>query len=105
MGIGLVELSNVFYKLQPDMVVVIADRFETISVSIAAAYQNIPLVHIQGGEITGSIDEKVRHANTKFADIHLVCNEKARETVIKLGEDPAYVFNTGCPSIDLARKS
>lgn len=101
-GIGLVELSNVFYKLQPDMAMVIADRFETISVSIAAAYQNIPLVHIQGGEITGSIDEKVRHANTKFADIHLVCNHKARETVIKLGEDPAYVFNTGCPSIDLA---
>jgi UDP-hydrolysing UDP-N-acetyl-D-glucosamine 2-epimerase len=101
-GIGLVELSNVFYKLKPDMVMVIADRFETISVSIAAAYQNIPLVHIQGGEITGSIDEKVRHANTKFADIHLVCNQKARETVIKLGEDPAYVFNTGCPSIDIA---
>ncbi|HEX8358012.1 MAG TPA: UDP-N-acetylglucosamine 2-epimerase, partial [Segetibacter sp.] len=93
---------NVFYKLKPDMVMVIADRFETISVSIAAAYQNIPLVHIQGGEITGSIDEKVRHANTKFADIHLVCNKKARETVIKLGEDPEYVFNTGCPSIDLA---
>ncbi len=84
------------------MVVVIADRFETISVSIAAAYQNIPLVHIQGGEITGSIDEKVRHANTKFADIHLVCNKRAEETVIKLGEVPEYVFNTGCPSIDLA---
>ncbi|MDQ6812719.1 MAG: UDP-N-acetylglucosamine 2-epimerase [Bacteroidota bacterium] len=102
-GVGLVELSNVFYKLQPDMVVVIADRFETISVSIAASYQNIPLVHIQGGEVTGSIDEKVRHANTKFADIHLVCNKRAMETVIKLGEDPAYVFNSGCPSIDLAR--
>jgi UDP-hydrolysing UDP-N-acetyl-D-glucosamine 2-epimerase len=101
-GIGLVELSNVFYKLKPDMVMVIADRFETISVSIAAAYQNIPLVHIQGGEVTGSIDEKVRHANTKFADIHLVCNQKARERVIKMGEDPAYVFNAGCPSIDLA---
>jgi bifunctional UDP-N-acetylglucosamine 2-epimerase / N-acetylmannosamine kinase len=101
-GIGLVELSNVFLKLQPDMVMVIADRFETISVSIAASYQNIPLVHVQGGEITGSIDEKVRHANTKFADIHLVCTKKARETVIKLGEDPRYVFNTGCPSIDLA---
>ncbi|MDB5193860.1 MAG: hypothetical protein JWQ96_3423 [Segetibacter sp.] len=101
-GIGLVELSTVFYNLKPNMVMVIADRFETISVSIAAAYQNIPLVHIQGGEITGSIDEKVRHANTKFADIHLVCNKKARETVIKLGEDPAYVFDCGCPSIDLA---
>jgi UDP-hydrolysing UDP-N-acetyl-D-glucosamine 2-epimerase len=103
-GIGLVELSNVFYKLKPDAVLVIADRFETISVSIAAAYQNIPLVHVQGGEITGSIDEKVRHANTKFADIHLVSNKKAGENVIKLGEDPAYVFNTGCPSIDIAKQ-
>jgi len=101
-GIGLVELSNVFFQLKPDMVMVIADRFETISVSIAAAYQNIPLVHIQGGEITGSIDEKVRHANTKFADIHLVCNKQAQDRVIKMGEDPEYVFNTGCPSIDLA---
>ncbi len=101
-GLGLVELSNVFYQLKPNMVVVIADRFETIAVSIAAAYQNIPLVHIQGGEITGSIDEKVRHANTKFADVHLVCNELARKTVVKLGEDPKFVFNTGCPSIDLA---
>ncbi len=101
-GMGLIELSTVFFNLKPDMVLVIADRFETVSVSIAAAYQNIPLVHVQGGEITGSIDEKVRHANTKFADIHLVCNPKAKKIVEQLGEDPEYVFNTGCPSIDLA---
>ncbi|HWB24243.1 MAG TPA: UDP-N-acetylglucosamine 2-epimerase [Chitinophagaceae bacterium] len=101
-GIGLLELSNTLYNLKPDIVLVIADRFETISVSIAAAYQNIPLVHVQGGEITGNIDEKVRHANTKLADIHFVASESARERVIRLGEDPGYVFNTGCPSIDLA---
>lgn len=100
-GIGLMELTNVFYNLQPDAVITIADRFETIATSIAAAYQNIPLVHIQGGEVTGSIDEKVRHANTKLADIHLVSNEEARERVIRLGEDPEMVINTGCPSIDL----
>jgi len=101
-GIGLLELSNTLYNLKPDIVLVIADRFETISVSIAAAYQNIPLVHVQGGEITGNIDEKVRHANTKLADIHFVASESARNRVIRLGEDPEYVFNTGCPSIDLA---
>ena len=100
-GLGILELSDAFYNLSPDVVVVIADRYETISVSIAAAYQNIPLAHIQGGEITGNIDEKVRHANTKLADIHFVSNEAAYNRVIKLGEDPAYVFNTGCPSIDL----
>ncbi len=103
-GLGLMELTNVFYNLQPDAVISIADRFETIATSIAAAYQNIPLVHIQGGEVTGSIDEKVRHANTKLADLHLVSNEDARDRVIKLGEDPEMVINTGCPSIDLARQ-
>lgn len=101
-GLGVMELSNVFYNLMPDAVVTIADRFETIATSIAAAYQNIPLVHIQGGEVTGNIDEKVRHANTKLADLHLVASEDARNRVIKMGEDPDYVINTGCPSIDLA---
>jgi UDP-hydrolysing UDP-N-acetyl-D-glucosamine 2-epimerase len=101
-GLGVMELANVFYNLQPDAVVTIADRFETIATSIAAAYQNIPLVHIQGGEVTGNIDEKVRHANTKLADLHLVASEEARNRVIKLGEDPEFVKNTGCPSIDLA---
>jgi len=103
-GIAITELATAFYNLKPDMVVTIADRFETIATSIAAAYQNIPLVHIQGGEVTGNIDEKVRHANTKFADIHLVASEDAKKRVIKMGEDPEYVFNTGCPSIDLAKE-
>ncbi|NER12177.1 UDP-N-acetylglucosamine 2-epimerase (hydrolyzing) [Leptobacterium flavescens] len=103
-GLGVMELSNVFYNLQPDAVITIADRFETIATSIAAAYQNIPLVHIQGGEVTGNIDEKVRHANTKLADIHLVASEDARERVIKMGEDTDKVITTGCPSIDIARE-
>ena len=102
-GLGVMELTNVFYNLKPDAVVTIADRFETIATSIAAAYQNIPLVHVQGGEVTGSIDEKVRHANTKLADLHLVCSEEAYQRVLKLGEEPDAVINTGCPSIDLAR--
>ncbi|WP_029035371.1 UDP-N-acetylglucosamine 2-epimerase [Salinimicrobium terrae] len=103
-GLGVMELTNVFYNLKPDAVITIADRFETIATSIAASYQNIPLIHIQGGEVTGSIDEKVRHANTKLADLHLVCTEDARERVIKLGEEPGKVINSGCPSIDLAKQ-
>lgn len=102
-GLGVMELSNVFYNLKPDAVITIADRYETIATSIAAAYQNIPLIHLQGGEVTGNIDEKVRHANTKLADIHFVTNEDARQRVKKLGEDDNYIFNTGCPSIDLAK--
>lgn len=101
-GLGVMELANVFYNLEPDAVLTIADRFETIATSIAAAYQNIPLIHLQGGEVTGNIDEKVRHANTKLADIHFVTSEDAKTRVERLGEDAAYVFNTGCPSIDIA---
>jgi len=103
-GLGVMELANVFYNLEPDAVLTIADRFETIATSIAAAYQNIPLIHLQGGEVTGNIDEKVRHANTKLADIHFVTSEDAKQRVIKMGEDEQYVFNTGCPSVDLAKE-
>lgn len=101
-GIGILELSSVFENLQPDIVVTIADRFETMATAIAASYMNIPLAHIQGGEVTGNIDEKVRHSITKLSDYHLVASEDAEERVIKLGEEKEFVFNTGCPSIDLA---
>ena len=86
-GLGVMELANTFYNLKPNAVVTIADRFETIATSIAAAYQNIPLIHVQGGEVTGNIDEKVRHANTKLADIHLVASEDAKDRLIKMGEE------------------
>ncbi len=101
-GIGVMELSTAFLNLAPDVVVTIADRYETIATAIAGAYMNIPVAHIQGGEVTGSIDEKVRHAVTKLADIHLVASEQAKERVIRLGEAPGQVFNTGCPSTDIA---
>ena len=103
-GLAIMELSTTFQNLKPDVVVTIADRFETIATSIAASYQNIPLAHIQGGEVTGNIDEKVRHANTKLADIHLVASQDAKQRVIRLGENPNYVINTGCPSMDLAKE-
>ncbi|MBS1734600.1 MAG: UDP-N-acetylglucosamine 2-epimerase (hydrolyzing) [Bacteroidetes bacterium] len=101
-GIGILELSTVFDNIKPDIIVTIADRFETMATAISASFMNIPLAHIQGGEVTGNIDEKVRHSITKLADYHFVASESARERVLKLGEDPAFVFNTGCPSIDLA---
>ena len=102
-GIGILELSSVFENLKPDIVVTVADRFETMATAIAASYMNIPLAHIQGGEVTGNIDEKVRHAITKLADYHFTASASARERVIKLGENPDFVFNTGCPSIDIAQ--
>lgn len=101
-GLGLVELATVFDNLTPDAVVTVADRYETLATAVAASYMNIPVVHVQGGEVTGSIDEKVRHAVTKLANLHLVSTTLARERVIKLGEEPSSVIVTGCPSIDIA---
>ena len=101
-GLGMLELATVFDNLRPDAVVTVADRYETLATAVAASYMNIPVAHVQGGEVTGSIDEKVRHAVTKLADLHFVSTDKSAERVIKMGEDPATVFVTGCPSIDLA---
>lgn len=101
-GLGLIELATVFDNLKPDVVVIIADRYETMATAVAASYMNIPVAHVQGGEVTGSIDEKVRHAVTKLSNLHFVATKKAAERVIRMGEDPATVFVTGCPSIDLA---
>jgi UDP-hydrolysing UDP-N-acetyl-D-glucosamine 2-epimerase len=104
-GFGLAELATVFDNLQPDAVVTVADRFETLATAVSASYLNIPLVHVQGGEVTGSIDEKVRHAVTKLADLHFVATEKAAERVIRMGEQPERVFVTGCPSIDVVNRA
>ncbi len=101
-GIGILELSTVFDNIKPDVVITIADRYETMATALSASYMNIPLAHIQGGEITGNIDEKVRHSITKLSDIHFASTKNARENIIRMGEDPEYVFNTGCPSIDIA---
>jgi UDP-hydrolysing UDP-N-acetyl-D-glucosamine 2-epimerase len=103
-GLGVVELATIFDNLKPDIVLSIADRYETIATAIAASYLNIPVAHVQGGEVTGSIDEKVRHAVTKLANLHFVASDKAAERVIRMGEDPATVFVTGCPSIDLVAR-
>jgi UDP-hydrolysing UDP-N-acetyl-D-glucosamine 2-epimerase len=103
-GLGVVELATIFDNLKPDVVVSVADRYETIATAIAASYLNIPVAHVQGGEVTGSIDEKVRHAVTKLANLHFVANQRAAERVIRMGEEPQTVFATGCPSVDLAAR-
>ena len=100
-GLGIIELATLFENLEPDIVLTVADRFETMSTAIASSYMNIPLAHTQGGEVTGSIDESVRHAITKLAHIHFVATDLARERVVRMGEDPQTVYNTGCPSIDV----
>ena len=103
-GLAMIELSSIFDQMKPDVVLTIADRFETLATATAAAYMNVPLVHIQGGEITGSIDDKVRNAITQLADIHFVASKNAKARVVSIGNKAENVFNTGCPSIDIALK-
>jgi UDP-hydrolysing UDP-N-acetyl-D-glucosamine 2-epimerase len=100
-GLGLIECSMIFNNLKPDYLVVVGDRFEMMSVTIAAAYMNIRIAHTMGGEVTGTIDESIRHAITKFAHIHFAASEDAKQRILKLGEDPSHVHNVGCPRMDL----
>jgi UDP-hydrolysing UDP-N-acetyl-D-glucosamine 2-epimerase len=101
-GLGLLELPTVFDRLCPDVVITVGDRFETIATALAASYMNIPLAHTMGGEVSGNIDESIRHAVTKFANLHFPASEDAAERIVRLGEDPATVHVVGCPRIDLA---
>ena len=90
------ELTTALQIIKPNIVVTIGDRYETMATGICCSFLNIYLVHIQGGELTSSIDEKVRHAITKLSNLHLVC--------IQMGEQKNKVFNVGCTSIDLIKK-
>jgi GDP/UDP-N,N'-diacetylbacillosamine 2-epimerase (hydrolysing) len=95
------EFTNGLHATDPDVVVICGDRFEQLAIAMAAAYLNKTVAHIEGGDVTGSIDESVRHAITKLAHIHFVTNDDAYRRVLAMGENPAYVFNTG--SLDVER--
>lgn len=99
-GLGIMELATQFENLKPDIVLTVADRFETMSTAIAASYMNITLAHTQGGEVTGSIDESVRHAISKLAHIHFPTTALSEQRLLKMGEEPFRIRRTGCPSID-----
>lgn len=103
-ALGIIELTNIFSKIKPDLVLTVADRFETISTAIVSSYMNIPLAHTQGGEVTGSIDESVRHAITKLSHYHFPASKKSKTRLLKLGEEEKRIFLTGCPSIDLINR-
>jgi UDP-hydrolysing UDP-N-acetyl-D-glucosamine 2-epimerase len=100
-GLGLLELPTVFDRLKPDIVLTVGDRFETMATTLSAAYMNIPIAHTMGGEVSGTIDESIRHAVTKFAHIHFPASSDARDRIVQLGERPQDVYLVGCPRIDL----
>src|SRR5688572_17594423 len=100
-GLGLLELPTLLDLFKPNVVISVGDRFETMATAIAAAYMNIPVAHTMGGEISGTIDESVRHAVTKLSHVHFPANQQAADRIIRMGEDPAAVHVVGCPRIDL----
>jgi UDP-hydrolysing UDP-N-acetyl-D-glucosamine 2-epimerase len=100
-GLGLLELPTAFERLEPDVVITVGDRFETMSTALAATYMNIPLAHTMGGEVSGNIDESIRHAVTKFAHLHFPACSDAGDRIVRMGEPPETVHVVGCPRMDL----
>lgn len=102
LGLGVIEFSSVLQRLKPDALLVIGDRYEALGAVIAAAFMNICVIHLQGGEVSGSIDESTRHAISKYAHYHFPATKRSAEYLVRMGENPASVFYEGCPSADLA---
>src|ERR1700722_15964160 len=102
-GVGVIGFSKTLTALAPDLLVMLGDRFEILSASVAATLLNIPIAHIHGGEVTaGAFDDAIRHAITKMACLHFVAAEPYRRRVIQMGENPEFVFNVGAPGLDEA---
>jgi GDP/UDP-N,N'-diacetylbacillosamine 2-epimerase (hydrolysing) len=99
------KFAKILKNYNPDIVLITVDRIETLGATIPASIMNFPIAHIQGGEVTGTIDENIRHAVTKLSHIHFVANEDAKKRIIKLGEKKSYVFNVGCPYVDLIKST
>ena len=96
-GLGIVEFVSEFNRLNPSLVLLIGDRYEALAAAVAATYMGIPLAHIQGGEVSGSMDELARHAITKFAQLHFPATARAAEFIVRMGEPRESVHNVGCP--------
>jgi len=103
LGIGIIEFSSEFARLNPDIVLIIGDRYQGLAAALAASYMNICLAHIQGGEVSGSIDESARHCISKLAHYHFPATARSSEFLVRMGELQETVFNVGCPSGDIAR--
>ncbi len=101
MGLAMISFADYFEKLNPDLLIVLGDRYETLAVTTTAMNQRIPIAHLYGGETTeGAIDESIRHAITKLSYLHFTSTEEYRKRVIQLGENPSRVYNVGAIGIE-----
>lgn len=94
------DLTTLFETNRPDVVLLLGDRGEMLGAAIAALHLGIPIVHIHGGERSGTIDEPVRHSISKLASIHLVATDESRERLVRMGEDPCNIHVVGAPGLD-----
>lgn len=99
-ALSMSKLPQIFDDINPDAVIIHGDRFDILSVASTCALMNICLIHIEGGEQTGTIDEHIRHAITKLSTYHFVSNNNAKKLLIQMGENKNDIFNIGCPSYD-----
>ena len=105
-GLGMIGFADAFNSLNPDLLIVLGDRFEIMAASIAAMFAKIPIAHIHGGETTqGAYDEAIRHSVTKMSWWHFVATEEYKNRVIQLGESPKRVFNVGGLGVESIRNT
>lgn len=102
-GRAILNLTKIVKSLRPDIVFSGFDIGANLAAAIVGAHMNIHVVHLEGGEVTGTIDESIRHATSKFAHIHFTSNEKATKRLVKMGESPKYIFTVGNPSLDVIK--
>ncbi|MBW9171009.1 UDP-N-acetylglucosamine 2-epimerase [Clostridium estertheticum] len=104
-GLSIISMAQSFDRIKPDLLLILGDRGEMLAAATAAIHMNIPVAHIHGGEVTGTVDESVRHAITKLSHIHFPANEDSKQRIIKLGEKEKNIYVVGAPGLDYIKKT
>ncbi|MFT5871850.1 MAG: GDP/UDP-N,N'-diacetylbacillosamine 2-epimerase (hydrolyzing) [Clostridium sp.] len=104
-GLSIISMAQCFDRIKPDILLILGDRGEMLAAATAAIHMNIPVAHIHGGEVTGTVDESVRHAITKLSHIHFPANEDSMQRIIKLGEKEENIFVVGAPGLDYIKRT
>ncbi|WP_443662000.1 UDP-N-acetylglucosamine 2-epimerase [Clostridium sp.] len=104
-GLSIISMAQSFERIKPDLLLILGDRGEMLAAATAAIHMNIPVAHIHGGEVTGTVDESVRHAITKLSHIHFPANEDSKQRIIKLGEKEKDIYVVGAPGLDYIKKT
>lgn len=99
-GLSMIQHSSYFANIKPNLVLIVGDRFDTVAAALSASIMNIPIAHIQGGETSGSIDNKVRDIITRISDLHFVATDKSKKRLETIGITSSRIYNYGCPAVE-----